>query len=145
MINVTSVVEFSEITRVPKTPDYMRGVVNLRGSVVPVIDLKLKFGLGKTEKSIDASIIIMEVKDNEETVTFGILADSVEEVIELEPSQIEPTPKLGTSVDTEFIKGMGKKDDDFLIILDIEKIFSGEELIQVSESSSSAGSQESDE
>ncbi|MCF7929065.1 MAG: chemotaxis protein CheW [Spirochaetales bacterium] len=131
--NVTSVVDFSEITKVPKTPDYMRGVINLRGSVVPVIDLKLKFGLGETEKTIDSGILIMEVKDKEETVTFGILADSVEEVIELEPSQIEPTPKLGTAVDTDFIKGMGKKDDDFLIILDIEKVFSEEELIEVSE------------
>jgi len=131
--NVTSVVEFADITKVPQTPDYMRGIINLRGSVVPVIDLKLKFGMGETGKTIDSGILIMEVKDGEETVTFGVLADSVEEVIELEPSQIEPTPKLGTSVDTEFIKGMGKKDEEFLIILDIEKIFSEEELIEVSE------------
>ena len=115
----------------PKTPDYMRGVINLRGSVVPVLDMRLKFGLTQTEKTVNTCIIVAEVSFEDERTIIGALVDSVEEVFELEPEQIEPAPKIGTQLKTEFIKGMGKRDDHFIIILNIDKVFSSDELAAV--------------
>lgn len=130
--NVKEVQEFTSLTKVPRMPDFMRGIINLRGSVVPVIDLKMKFGMGSTEKDIDTSIIVTEVTMEDETVTMGLLTDSVKEVIELNDSEIEPTPYIGTKIDTAFIKGMGKKDDNFLIVLDIDKVLTINEISMVS-------------
>ena len=109
----------------------MRGVINLRGSVVPVLDMRLKFGMSITEKTVDTCIIVVEVSFEGENTIIGALVDSVQEVFELEPDQIEPAPKIGTQLKTEFIKGMGKKDDRFIIMLDIDKVFSSEELSMV--------------
>jgi purine-binding chemotaxis protein CheW len=128
---VREVLDFTTVTRVPQTPPYMRGVINLRGSVVPVIDLNLKFGMNKTEKTVNTCIIIAEIEMDGEVTVLGALADSVQEVVELEPEQIEPAPKIGTKLNTAFIKGMGKKDDVFIILLDIDKVFSLEELAVV--------------
>jgi purine-binding chemotaxis protein CheW len=128
---VREVLDFTTVTRVPRTPEFMRGVINLRGSVVPVVDLRLKFGLSKTEKTVNTCIIIVEVKVDEETTVLGALADSVQEVMDLEPGHIEPAPKIGTRLNTEFIKGMGKRDDRFVILLDIDKVFSTSELAVV--------------
>ena len=116
------------MTKVPKTPDYMRGVINLRGSVVPVLDMRLKFGMSVTEKTVNTCIIVVEVSFEGENTIIGALVDSVQEVFELEPDQIEPAPRIGTQLKTEFIKGMGKRDDRFIIMLDIDKVFSSEEL-----------------
>jgi purine-binding chemotaxis protein CheW len=131
--DVKEVLEYTTVTRVPRTQDFMRGVINLRGSVVPVIDLRLKFGMGETEKTIETSIIVMEVEIGGDKVTVGTLADSVQEVINLEDSQIEPAPQIGTRINTEFIRGIGKQDERFIIILDIDRIFSEEELTTVVE------------
>jgi purine-binding chemotaxis protein CheW len=128
---VREVLDFTSITKVPKTPEFMRGVINLRGSVVPVVDLRLKFGMSRTEKSVNTCIIIVEVTVDNETTVLGALADSVQEVLDLEPGQIEPAPKIGTRLKTEFIKGMGKRDNKFIIILDIDKVFSTDELALV--------------
>ncbi|MBM9614923.1 chemotaxis protein CheW [Desulfobulbus rhabdoformis] len=128
---VREVLDFTNITKVPRTPEYMRGVINLRGSVVPVVDLHLKFGLEQTEKTVNTCIIIVEINMDGEITVLGALADSVQEVVELEPEQIEPAPKIGTKLNTEFIKGMGKRDEEFIILLDIDKVFSNEELMQV--------------
>jgi purine-binding chemotaxis protein CheW len=112
-------------------PDFMCGVINLRGSVVPVVDLRLKFGLEKAASVREACIVIIEIiLDDEETV-LGILVDSVQEVISLEPEQIDPPPRIGTRLKTQFIKGMGKKDKEFIIILETAKVFSAEELAVV--------------
>jgi purine-binding chemotaxis protein CheW len=128
---VREVLDFTSLTRVPRTPEFMRGVINLRGSVVPVVDLRLKFGMSKTEKTVNTCIIIVEVTvDNEKTV-LGVLADSVQEVLDLGPDQIEPAPKIGTKLNTDFLKGMGRRDNRFIIILDIDKIFSTDELALV--------------
>jgi purine-binding chemotaxis protein CheW len=133
---VREILDFPAITKVPRTPDFMRGVINLRGSVVPVVDMRLKFGMSKTEKSVNTCIVVVEVMlDNEPTV-IGALADSVQEVIELEASQIEPPPKIGSRLRVEFLRGMGKIGDRFLMILDIDKVFSGEEILQLTESAS---------
>ena len=128
---VREVLDFTNVTKVPRTPDYMRGVINLRGSVVPVVDLHMKFGLEQTEKTVNTCIIIVEIDMDGETTVLGALADSVQEVVELEPDQIEPAPKIGTKLNTEFIKGMGKREEEFIILLDIDKVFSHTELGQV--------------
>ncbi len=125
---VREVLDFTNVTRVPQTPDYMRGVINLRGSVVPVIDLHHKFGLSQTEKTVNTCIIIAEIEMDGETTILGALADSVQEVLDIEPDQIEPAPKIGTKLNTEFIRGMGKHNEEFIILLDIDKVFSSKEL-----------------
>ena len=128
---VREVLDYTSVTKVPQTPDFMRGVINLRGSVVPVVDMRLKFGMAKTEKTVNTCIIIVEINLEGETTVLGALADSVQEVLDLEPHQIEPAPKIGTKLRTDFIRGMGKRGEQFIIILDIDKVFSGEELSAV--------------
>jgi purine-binding chemotaxis protein CheW len=135
---VREVLDFTTVTKVPCTPEFIRGVINLRGSVVPIVDMRLKFGTTRTEKSVNVNtcIIIVEVTVDQETTILGCLADSVQEVIDLESAQIELVPKIGSKLlKTEFIAGMGKKDDYFIIILDIDRVFSTEEtvILQVGE------------
>ena len=128
---VREVLDFTAVTKVPRTPEFMRGVINLRGSVVPVVDLRLKFGMTRTENSVNTCIIITEVTVDGDTTVLGALADSVQEVMDLEPGNIAPAPRIGTKLRTEFIKGMGKRDDRFIILLDIDKVFSTDELAMV--------------
>jgi purine-binding chemotaxis protein CheW len=128
---VREVLDYTPITKVPRTPGFLRGVINLRGSVVPVVDLRLKLGMTKTEKTVNTCIIITEVTVDGETTVLGALADSVQEVIDLEPGHIEPAPKIGTKLKTDFINGMGKQNDRFIIILDIDRVFSAEEIALV--------------
>lgn len=130
---VREVLDYTTVTKVPRTPEFMRGVINLRGSVVPVVDMRLKFGMTKTDKTVNTCIIIVEITLAGETVVLGALADAVHEVIELEPGQIEPAPKIGTRLKTDFIRGMGKRGEGFIIILDIDKVFSSDELSLVQE------------
>ena len=137
---VREILDVTTITKVPQTPEFMRGVINLRGSVVPVVDLRLKFGMQKTEQTVDTCIIVMEIAMEGEVTVVGSLADSVQEVLELEPDQIEPAPRIGTRLRTEFIKGMGKHNEQFLMILEIDKIFSGEELGMLAENLDTAAS-----
>lgn len=125
---VREVLDLTPITKVPRSPDFMRGVINVRGSVVPVVDLRLKFGLSQAEKTMDTRIVVMEIALDDEMTVIGAIADSVHEVIELEPEYIEKAPKIGSRWRTEFIKGIGKRDDQFIIILDIDRIFSTDEL-----------------
>jgi len=131
--NVREILEFNSVTRVPKSPEYMRGVINLRGSVVPVFDMRLKFGMTGTERTINTCIVVVEVSYEGEDIIIGALVDSVQEVFELEADQIEPAPKIGTHLRTEFIRGMGKRDETFIIILDIDKVFSVEERAVLAE------------
>ena len=128
---VREILEITSITKVPQTPDFMRGVINLRGSVVPVIDMRLKFGMSETERTVNTCIVVVEVDMNGENIVLGALADSVQEVIEMESSQVEAAPHIGTHLNTDFIKGMGKHNERFVMILDIDKIFSGDELAAV--------------
>ncbi|MEO5334708.1 MAG: chemotaxis protein CheW [Magnetococcus sp. YQC-5] len=125
---IKEVLEFTTLTKIPRTPDFMCGVINLRGSVVPVVDLRLKFGMPKSEKTVNTCIIIIDVTQEDGTSVIGAMADSVKEVMELDPSQIEPPPKIGTGLRTDFIRGMGKQHDHFVILLDTDKIFSTAEL-----------------
>lgn len=126
--SVREVLELTTITRIPRTPEFMRGVINLRGHAVPVVDMRLKFGLPRTEATVNTCIIIVEVLVEGEETVLGALVDSVREVYEMDPEVIEPAPRMGTSIDTRFIRGMGKQDANFVIILDIDKVFSADEL-----------------
>ena len=128
---VREILEIATITKVPRTPEFMCGVINLRGSVVPVIDLRLKFGMSRTERTINTCIIVVEVRMQDETVVLGALADSVQEVVEMEPEQIEAAPHIGTQLNTDFIRGMGKHDGRFIMILDIDRVFTSRDLESV--------------
>ena len=128
VVQVREILDLVAITRVPQMPDYMLGVINLRGSVVPVIDLRRKFGLPARETTRDNCIVVLEVDFGGEVTVVGALADAVQEVLELGADAIEPAPRLGMKLKTEFIRGMGKKDEQFLILLDINRIFSSDEL-----------------
>lgn len=125
---VREVLEVPNLTKVPGMPEYMRGVINIRGSVVPVVDLRLKFGMSAAEQTVDTSIIVMDVDASAGHVTVGCLADSVQEVIDLQPENIEPAPRIGTAVDANCIQGMGKRDDGFIIVLDIDRVFQNDDL-----------------
>jgi len=133
---VREVLDFTTITEIPRTPDFMAGVINLRGSVVPVVDMRLCLDMSKTERTTNTCIVVLEVLLENEPVVIGALADSVEEVIDLEPEQIRPAPRIGTQIRTDFIKGMGKREAQFIMILDIDRVFSAEELgaVRLSES-----------
>ena len=130
---VREVLDYTSITKVPQTPDFMRGVINLRGSVVPVVDMRSKFNMLVAEQTVNTCIIIVEVDIDGEGTVLGAMADSGQEVLELSPDQIEPPPRIGTKLKTDFIKGMGKRDDQFVIILDIDQVFSASELTLVEE------------
>jgi len=132
---VREVLEYTTMTKVPQTPEMMKGVINLRGSVVPVVDMRIKFGMGETEKTVNTVIIIIEIDLDGESVMIGALVDSVQEVMDLDSDHMEPPPSIGTQLNTDFIRGMGKLDGRFIIILDIENIFSSEELDLVQDAS----------
>lgn len=130
---VREVLEVPQITKVPTAPQYMRGVVNVRGQSVPVIDLRLRFGLPQGSLTVQSRIIVMELMLDGEVAVLGGMADSVHEVIELDPGNINPPPRIAMRWRSEFIEGMGKRGDDFVIILDFNAVFSSEEVALVKE------------
>src|SRR5580698_4323857 len=132
---VREVLEVSTITRVPSAPDYMRGVVNVRGKAIPVVDLRLRFGLPAASDTVTTRVIVMELRLDGETTVLGGIADSVHEVIELEPGSINPPPRIAMRWRTEFIEGMGQRGDDFTIILAIDAVFASGELALVGKAS----------
>jgi len=125
---VREILDDTNITRIPRTPEFLRGVLNLRGNAVPVVDLRLKFGMPRTQLTVNTCVIITEITIDNEHAVIGALADSVQEVIELRPEDIDPAPKMGTAIATKFIRGMGKRNNAFIIILDVNQLFSAEEL-----------------
>ncbi|CAH2031238.1 chemotaxis protein CheW [Trichlorobacter ammonificans] len=127
---VREILEYKGTTRIPQTPAYLRGVINLRGSVVPVVDLRLLFGMPAVEHTINTCVIVLEINVEGDTVVAGALADSVREVLELEATEVEAAPRLGSRLNTDFIKGMGKRNEQFLMLLDIDRVF-GDETIGV--------------
>ncbi|HTB43454.1 MAG TPA: chemotaxis protein CheW [Acetobacteraceae bacterium] len=128
IVKVREVIDYVHLTRVPRMPVFLRGVINLRGSVVPVIDLRLILSMPAVEKTVDTCIIIAEVNMDGEPLHLGMLADSVQEVIDIDPSQIDPPPRLGSMLNTEFIRGMGKRGEGFFIILNIDQVLSSDEM-----------------
>jgi purine-binding chemotaxis protein CheW len=128
---VREVLEVTHITRVPTAPDYMRGVVNVRGKAIPVVDLRLRFGLPKAEDTVHSRIVVMELEIDGEAVVLGGIADSVHEVIELEPASINAPPRIAMRWRTEFIQGMGRRGDEFIIILDVNAVFASDEFAAI--------------
>jgi len=138
IVKVSEIVEYETVTTVPNTPAWIRGVTNLRGRVVPVVDLAVKFGLPASGISKFSCIIIAEVMFQGENLTMGVLADSVSQVIELSADEIEATPSFGTRVKSEYLLGMGILGKKFCLILDIDKVLSADELLAVTESAADA-------
>lgn len=128
IFKVREVLDVGVMTRIPRMPDYFCGVINLRGNVVPVVDLGLKLGMTPVEKTINTCIMIVDiiVERGKESVMMGVLTDSVQAVLDMAPENIEPVPKMGTNLNTDFIKGMGRQGEEFLIILDLDCILATE-------------------
>lgn len=134
---VLTILEMKAITKVPNSPDYMRGVINLRGNVLPVIDMRIKFGMTPTEFTTNTCIIVLNVEVEDEELQAGILVDAVDEVLEIKDSEIEESPSIGTKYKTEFIQGMYKLNEGFIMLLNIDLIFNREEITITKESETS--------
>ena len=132
--NVLEILEVKPITKVPKSPEYIKGVINLRGSVLPVVDLKRIFGLPPVEINEDTCIIVLSVEIDGEQITLGALVDAVSEVLEIEQDTIEPAPSIGNKYNANFLQGMWKKDEDFIMLLNVNNVFAREELSVIQES-----------
>lgn len=130
---VLNILEMTQITEVPKAPEYMKGVINLRGRVLPVVDTRIKFGMTPTEYTTNTCIVVMEVEMEEGMVQVGTLVDSVQAVLELDEAQIQPPPNIGSNYKSEFIYGMVKVDEKFIMLLDMGKVFSSDEILSVKE------------
>jgi purine-binding chemotaxis protein CheW len=123
----------TKITEVPKAPAYMKGVINLRGTVLPVVDTKLKFEMGKTVYTTNTCILVLDIEIDNESIHVGAIVDSVQEVLEFDENQIQPPPSIGSKYRSEFIEGMVKYNDDFIMILNMDMVFSLEELTVMKE------------
>jgi len=130
---VLNILEMTKITEVPKSPEYMKGVINLRGTVLPVVDTRIKFGMSPTEYTTNTCIIVMEVNIEGDEVQVGALVDSVQAVLEISDNQIQPPPGIGSKYKSDFIYGMAKVDEKFIMLLDMDKVFSADEVVLVKE------------
>ena len=131
ILKVQEIIGLMPITRVPRMPDFIRGVINLRGKVIPVVDLRLKFGMAIKGDTRRTSIIVVKIKRSGHEITTGIIVDDVYEVVDIATDDIEPTPEFGVSVDTDFIMGMGKVQQKLVMLLDVDKVLSGGEVALV--------------
>ena len=133
-VNVSKVIEILEvphITKIPKAPPFMRGVINLRGTVLPVVDTRLKLGMPAANDTVNTCIIVFSILFSGEVLTIGALVDAVQEVFEMDEANLKPAPRIGGRYKTEFIRGMARKDDDFVMVLEVDKIFATEEIINL--------------
>jgi purine-binding chemotaxis protein CheW len=128
ILKIKEIIGMLPITSVPQTPDFVKGVINLRGKVIPVIDLRLRFGMGEIDYTERTCIIVVEIDGQAGTVLIGIVVDSVSEVLNVKGEDVEDTPTFGTQLDTEYILGMAKMEGCVKILLDINRVLSGEEL-----------------
>ena len=128
ILKVQEIIKMMDITRVPRTPTFVRGVINLRGKVIPVVDLRLKFGMESRETTDKTCVIVVQVSNANGAVTMGTIVDEVSEVLDINGEQIEPAPEFGTSVNTDFILGMGKVAKKVIMLLDIDKVLSSGEI-----------------
>jgi purine-binding chemotaxis protein CheW len=129
---VKEIIEYTTVTKVPKVPEWIRGVINLRGNVVPVVDLTVRFGLGACPVTKTTCIVIVEVEQDAERTVMGVIADAVNQVIDLAPKDIEEPPSFGTRVRLEYLFGMGKLGKKFALILNIDSVLNNTELLTVS-------------
>lgn len=139
VVKVLEVLDRTELTRVPRMPAFMRGVLNLRGTVLPVVDMRVRFSMGEIVETLDTCIIVVEVEVDGEPTALGAMVDGVDEVFELGPDDIEEPPRMGAKLATEFIEAMARKDEGFIIVLNADRVFSADEIIALR--SASADSQ----
>lgn len=132
ILKVREIIGILKITSVPKIPDYVKGVINLRGVIIPVIDLRLKFGIAEAEYTQETCIIVVNVEIKKKEVLMGIIVDTVNEVLDISADNVEEAPSFGGSVETEYILGMGKVKNSVKILLDIDKVLSSKELLAIS-------------
>lgn len=128
IMKVQEIIGMMKITRVPRVPAFIRGVVNLRGRVIPVVDLRLKFGLEQIESTERTCIIVLQIKKGDQEITVGVLVDEVSEVMDLIDDQVEPPPTFGTQVNAGFLIGVGKVEEKVLMLLDIDKVLTTDEM-----------------
>ena len=131
ILNVKEIIEYGQLTEIPMMPAFIRGVINLRGAVVPVVDLSARFGGHQTEASRRTCIVIIEIGNGEERHDIGIVVDAVSEVLEVSSADIEPAPSFGAKIRADFIDGMGKIGGKFVIILNIQRVLSVDEIAQL--------------
>ncbi len=131
ILSIKEIIEYGNLTIVPKMPSFIRGVINLRGSVVPVIDLAARFDRPEAVISRRTCIVIIEVQHEEVQQVIGVLVDAVNEVLEIASDQIEPVPSFGAKIRTDFINGMGKVDQKFVIILNVNQVLSVDEMAEL--------------
>lgn len=129
ILQVREILEFSPLTPVPLTPPWIRGVLNLRGNVVPVVDLAVKFGCSETQVTRRTCIVIVEVESDDDSTVMGVVVDAVDEVVHLEDDALEPAPEFGTRVRVDYLQGLGKVDDDLILLLEANRVLSTDELL----------------
>ena len=134
ILKVQEIMGMMAVTHIPRTPLFVRGVVNLRGKVIPVIDLRLKFGMESHEDTERTCVIVVQIVRGDQQVTMGLIVDEVSEVVDIAAEQIEPPPSFGSAVDTAFILGMGKVGEKVVMLLDVDCVLSGEEMALVNAS-----------
>lgn len=139
VLKTREVLSYTRITEIPCTPDYVAGVLNLRGSVVTVMDFRRKFNMGETTITPDSAIIIVEANYDDEMVVVGALVDAVKGVLRFDSNQIEPPPRVGMKLSAELINGIGKKEDEFVVILNVDRVFSEDDLNLVKENIETTG------
>lgn len=131
ILKVQEIIRMQTVTRVPRTPDYVRGVLNLRGKVIPVIDLRSKFGMDTQEDTDKTCIIVVQVENGDHRIVMGVIIDEVREVLDIAADSIEDTPSFGASINTEFIIGIGKVGESVKMLLDIDKVLTASEVAQI--------------
>ncbi len=131
ILKVKEIIGMMTITSVPRTPDFVKGVINLRGKVIPVIDLRVKFGMPSIDYTDRTCIVVVEIDANDMTIQIGIVVDSVSEVLNIKEEEIENAPSFGTSINTDYILGMAKIDSGVKILLDIDKVLSAEDITAI--------------
>ena len=131
--NVINILEMTKITKVPKSPAYMKGVINLRGNVLPVIDTRLKFEMEAAEITKNTCILVLEVDIEGDHIQVGAIVDAVKEVIEIEPDDIKPPPSIGEKYKSEFITGVAEDNEGFIMIMDMNKVFSTADVVSLRE------------
>jgi len=136
ILRVKEIIEFESVTRVPAMPAHVRGVINLRGSVLPVIDLAAKFGHGESVPARTTCIVVVETQIDGEVLVAGVLADAVSEVVDLPAGQIEPPPPFGTNIRVDFLAGMGKLDGRLVLILDLDRVLTPVEALEILDAAS---------
>lgn len=128
---VLNILEMTKVTKVPKAPGYMKGVINLRGQVLPLIDTRIKFGMKETEYTTNTCILVLDINIDNESVQLGAIVDAVREVVEIDDKNVQPPPSIGSKYKSEFINGVAQINEDFVMLLNMDLVFSVEEIINL--------------